>query len=986
MKSIQTKISLGILAIMILLTASFIITSALRTNAILDNDSDQIILSAADYYCDIIDDNFRSAEQSVGSIYNYAMKRAETYTEFLQDEEEIDSYTNDISELAKSIAENTRGAMAVYLRYNPDDYGPSNGFWYTRDLEIDRWKISEPTDMSLYDKDDVEHVGWYYVPIEAGVPMWMDPYFNKNLGVEMISYVIPYYHENYTVGIIGMDIDMELLREATAQISVYESGKAFLMSQSGDIIYHEDYREGAYYNELDEVDKEYFGNILKADIDTVNMWASKEGQPQKMILKKLRNGMIFGLYAPLEEIRQPQRRLLSQLLVIAASVLLLAIIVSALLVGTIIKPLKKMTQVAGHYADGDFNEEISVEGEDEVGILSRSLQTMSTSLKEQIEIADSANKAKSEFLANMSHEIRTPINAVLGMNEMILREANDPDIYEYSSNIQTAGRTLLTLINSILDFSKIEDGKMEIIPVSYETASMINNLVNSISERAKKKDLELKLDIDENLPCVLLGDDVRISQVIMNLLTNAVKYTELGRVTLSMWDGGREDGAIYIDVEVKDTGIGIRKEDMEKLCESFTRIEEERNRNIEGTGLGMAIVTRLLSMMGSELHVDSVYGEGSTFSFRILQQIVDEQPIGNYEDRVKLGLSRRRAGEGVRINGANILVVDDNEMNLKVVQNLMKLFGIFPDVAVSGNETIEKMRNKDYNIVFLDHMMPDMDGIQTLKKIKAQNLMKESTVMVALTANAVVGAKELYLSEGFDDYLSKPIEVDKLEKMLLDYLPPEMISLGDETTDGKDDGVSGGAANEAYGDALGSESGNETESAGSDEMILLEFSPQDEEDDTEAEIDNAGSEAEGKMNAEGTDAGQVDVRTSAPGISLEERLKEVEISLEEGMKFCGNDVDFYKEILGDYVKACDDKSAELTGYYESKDWKSYRILIHSTKSGSKAIGADRVYEAALQLEEASANEDEQFITEHFKEFLELYKNTADNIEGVLKEA
>jgi hypothetical protein len=282
---------------MIVVTAAFMVSAINKTSAILDNDSEKILLSSVDYYTNIIDDNFRSAEQSVGSIYNYALKRSELFTEFLSDEEQRKSYSNDISELGKSIAENTSGAMGVYFRFNPDDYGESNGFWYNKDLDDGKWHLSTPTDMSAYDKSDIEHVGWYYVPVEAGRPIWMEPYFNKNIGVEMISYIIPYYKDDYTVGVIGMDIDLELLREAVAKISVYENGRAFLMTKSGEVIYHEDYREGAAFDDLDESDKDYFNTMLNTDFDSVDLILSKDGEEQKIILKHSRNDMIFGIRA-----------------------------------------------------------------------------------------------------------------------------------------------------------------------------------------------------------------------------------------------------------------------------------------------------------------------------------------------------------------------------------------------------------------------------------------------------------------------------------------------------------------------------------------------------------------------------------------------------------------------------------------------------------------------------------------------------------------
>ncbi|MBR4515286.1 MAG: response regulator [Lachnospiraceae bacterium] len=382
-----------------------------------------------------------------------------------------------------------------------------------------------------------------------------------------------------------------------------------------------------------------------------------------------------------------------------------------------------------------------------------------------------ASNAKSHFLAQMSHEIRTPINAVLGMNEMILRESKDKDILEYSENIDSAGNTLLALINSILDFSKIEDGKMDIIPVKYDTASLVNDLVNSISQRADAKGLELKLDIDSSLPCTLFGDDVRFSQIIMNLLTNAVKYTEKGSVTFAMRAEEKVGENVMLYVSVKDTGIGIKKEDMDRLAISFERLDEKKNRNIEGTGLGMSIVTSLLEMMGSRLYVESTYGEGSQFYFTLKQKVVDDTPIGDYGQAVK---RKREAGETddvIHAPGAKVLLVDDNDMNLAVAGNLLKLCGVKADMASSGAETISIMEKKTYDIVFLDHMMPEMDGVETLQALKERKLIPPSCKMIVLTANAVVGAREKYLENGFDDYLSKPMVLADLSGMLKKHLP-----------------------------------------------------------------------------------------------------------------------------------------------------------------------------------------------------------------------
>ncbi len=391
--------------------------------------------------------------------------------------------------------------------------------------------------------------------------------------------------------------------------------------------------------------------------------------------------------------------------------------------------------------------------------------------------AVAAEKAKSRFLAQMSHEIRTPINAVLGMNEMILRESEDESIRDYAGNIRSAGRNLLGLINTILDFSKIEEGKMEIIPVRYDTAAMLGNIINSVSQRAEDKGLIFDTHIDSDLPTAMYGDDMRVTQVVVNLLTNAVKYTKEGRVDLYISGKRNGEESVDLSMSVKDTGIGIREEDIGKLFDSFTRFEERRNRNIEGTGLGMAIVNRLLHMMDSSLEVESAYGEGSTFSFTVKQKIIDAAPIGDYEKKVKEAIEKKEDDKYLYAPDVAMLAVDDNDMNLKVINNLLKLNGIKPDKASSGAEALELLKKNKYDIVLLDHMMPQMDGIETLQKAKEEGLIKEGCPVIALTANAVVGAREKYLEAGFDDYLSKPVEVAALERMLEKHLPADKWTL-----------------------------------------------------------------------------------------------------------------------------------------------------------------------------------------------------------------
>ncbi|MCI7767116.1 MAG: ATP-binding protein [Oscillospiraceae bacterium] len=407
-----------------------------------------------------------------------------------------------------------------------------------------------------------------------------------------------------------------------------------------------------------------------------------------------------------------------------------------------------------------------------------SLDDLLKIVEDKCDEARTATKSKSDFLSNMSHEIRTPLNAVLGMNELILRESNDDAIIGYACNVENSGRLLLSLINDILDFSKIESGRMEIIPVRYQITSVVNDIVNMLSRRFEEKGLALNVKADPSIPGCLLGDEVRIRQILTNIMTNAVKYTDTGSVDLTVSYEKKSDDVIILSFSVKDTGRGIREEDRQKLFRGFTRVDEVKNRHIEGTGLGLSITYQLVSMMSGTIDVNSVYGEGSEFIVKIPQKIISSEPAGDFGTVTKAS-PQHKYKESFTAPDACLLVTDDNKSNLQVVEGLLKLTKIQVDTASSGAECINRLKEKKYHLLLLDHMMPGMDGVETLRRIKEENLAPDIPV-VALTANAISGARDMYMEYGFEDYLPKPISGNSLEKLVKKLLPPELVHITSE--------------------------------------------------------------------------------------------------------------------------------------------------------------------------------------------------------------
>ena len=604
--------------------------------------------------------------------------------------------------------------------------------------------------------DFVHEREWYTTSALTGELFYAAPYLDSDTHKPIITISKAVYGNGELLGVLAADIFVDVLVDMVREADVEENSYAFLADQNMRMLVHPnpayDY-DDVPLGIMDVPDAPYGELVayIQNGYDDMAFVKDYDGVTRGIAVAQMTN---TGWYVCIATDRAALAKGVGSLVrgfVVATLVSILVGVVIAIFLARVLDKLSRQEQ--------EYRQEV---------------------LRLEKQAADEASAAKSRFLADMSHEIRTPINAIIGMNEMILRESDSSEILGYSENIRQSGRNLLQLINGILDFSKIEDGKMEIVPVCYSVGAQIAYLLNSVSERASAKGLELNFVIDPKLPSELFGDDTRINQVIVNLLTNAVKYTEKGSVTFTMEgrDRNPEDGTITIFVEVKDTGIGIKDSDLPKLFESFERLDVVRNRNIEGTGLGMAIVTRLLDLMGGELKVESRYGEGSSFSFELLQKIENDEPLGDYRAAIADLGGAPTYTETFRAPDAHILVVDDTKMNIIVVESLLKKTGVRIDSALCGTDSIMLCRENSYDLILMDQRMPGMDGTEAMKAIRALDDNKNAnTPIICLTADVIRGAKEKYVGLGFDDYLTKPIEGDELEKMLLSYLPPEKVEI-----------------------------------------------------------------------------------------------------------------------------------------------------------------------------------------------------------------
>ena len=540
--------------------------------------------------------------------------------------------------------------------------------------------------------------------------------------------------------------------------------------------------------------------------------------------------------------------------------------------------------------------------------------------------AKSAAKAKTDFLANMSHEIRTPMNAICGMSDLLLQTKLSDEQLDYVSTIKLSADNLLSIINDILDFSKIEAGKMELVPQSYNLLSPLYSLQNTIDVRIGERPLDFRISLKRDMPTQLYGDEVRVQQVILNLLTNAVKYSNQGHIELIIDYEKLEDDEIMLKAAVKDQGIGIKKEDMPKLFEAFSQVDMERNHKIEGTGIGLTITERLVRSMGGSITLESEYGVGTTFYVSMRQKVedfnsvidtesTDDFVVISHSNILKGFVSGKKKIAKFVAPDAKVLVVDDNEANLKVAKGLMGQYKLSVRICTSGKAAIEILeKDKSFDILFIDHMMPEMDGVELTKILRSSDDDYLKFVpIIALTANAIKGVSEMFLANGFTEYLSKPIDTERLGEVLSKWIPA-----------GKKEDV--------------------IEEVESSENVVAE-------DDEE---------------------------------NLHNLLRQIEdVDYGKAMTLCGNSEDILISVIEVYVKSYPQIKERIDKTYAEEDLKNYAIEVHGVKSSSRSVGNDVLGEIAYRLEIESKDGNISYVKENHDEFYNKYEQFVNELKEII---